>query len=38
MGLILGAALNITSIMRQEYELCENELGISHDFTSFWTS
>lgn len=27
---------NITSIMRQEYEFCENELGISHDFTSFW--
>ena len=27
---------NITSIMKQEYELCENELGISHDFTSFW--
>ena len=27
---------NITSIMRQEYELCEDELGISHDFTSFW--
>ena len=27
---------NITSIMRQEYEFCENELGISHNFTSFW--
>ena len=27
---------NITSIMRQEYELCEDKLGISHDFTSFW--
>lgn len=27
---------NITSIMRQEYEFCENELGISHGFTSFW--
>ena len=27
---------NITSIMKQEYEFCENELGISHNFTSFW--
>ena len=27
---------NITSIMKQEYEFCENELGIKHDFTSFW--
>ena len=27
---------NITSIMRQEYEFCENDLGISHNFTSFW--